>query len=276
MQAAVASAVSEYRDGQVNRLVVAAVSRRSEPEAQPVRIRPMRTLRPRIDALLVTLDRWLASHSITLLRWALGAIFLGFGLLKLFPGASPAEYLATETMSLLTFGLVGHTPALVGVALLECTIGLSLLTGRLLGVGLFLLSVAFVGILSPLVLLADELFTGPGHAPNLLGQYVLKDLILVAAALVVAAAARGAHLVGAADPEQIPARQKMEIVLAGMYGDRSINAVCAEHQIPEELFFRWRDEVLDGTARTVAACESDGTAKHLLRKRVAAAAQRQH
>ncbi len=151
----------------------------------------MRNDRLRIDATILVLDGWLARHSVTLLRWSLGAVFLGFGFLKLFPGVSPAEDVAVQTTTLLTFGLVPPAAALLVVALLEVTIGLCLLSGRFLGVGLALLGMAFVGILSPLALLSDQLFTGPGHAPNLLGQYVLKDVILVAAALVVVAATRG-------------------------------------------------------------------------------------
>ena len=227
----------------------------------------------RLDATLPALDGWLARHSVTLLRWSLGGVFLAFGLLKFFPGVSPAEPVAIETTSLLTFGLVPAGPALLGVALLESTIGLCLLSGRLLGLGLALLGVAFVGILSPLVLLSDELFSGPGGAPSLLGQYVLKDVVLVAAALVVAALARGAQLVPrAVDPEKLPARRKMEIVLAGLRGDRSIAAVCEEHRVPKALFFRWREELLDGAARTMVACERDGDARALLHERMAAMA----
>ena len=231
----------------------------------------MQNHRLRLDATIVVLDGWLARHSVTLLRWSLGAVFLVFGFLKFFPGVSPAERVAVETTSLLTFGLVPATAALLGVAVLEVAIGLCLLSGRFLGLGLGLLGVAFVGILSPVVLLSDELFTGPGNAPNLLGQYVLKDVILVAAALVVAALARGARLVPRErDPEQLPARRKMEIVLAGLRGDRSIAAVCHEHRVPEALFFRWREELVDGAARTIVACERDGDARELLHERMSA------
>ncbi len=202
-------------------------------------------------------------------------VFLGFGFLKFFPGVSPAEQVAVQTTSMLTLGLVPDPAALLGVALLEVTIGLCLLSGRFLGLGLGLLAMAFVGILSPLVLLSDQLFTGPGHAPNLLGQYVLKDVILVAAALVVAALARGGRIVAReVDPAQLPARRKMEIVLAGLRGDRSIAAVCEEHRVPEALFFQWREELVDGAARTLAACERDGASRELLHERMSAMAGR--
>jgi uncharacterized membrane protein YkgB len=40
------------------------------------------------------------------------------------------------------------------------------------------------------VLFPGELFSGPDHAPTLAGQYVLKDVILLAASLVVMARVR--------------------------------------------------------------------------------------
>jgi putative oxidoreductase len=227
--------------------------------------------RLRIDTTVLVVDGWLARHSVTLLRWSLGAVFLFFGVLKFFPGVSPAEDVAVSTTSMLTFGLVPPAVALFGVALMEVAIGFCLLTGRFLGFGLALLGVAFVGILSPLVLLTGELFSGPNHAPSLLGQYVLKDVILVAAALVVVALARGARLVGATvDAEKLAPRRKMDIVLAGLRGDRSIAAVCAEHGVTEEQFFHWRQELLDGAARTVVACKRDGDSRRILDERIAA------
>jgi transposase len=40
------------------------------------------------------------------------------------------------------------------------------------------------------------------------------------------------------------AQQKLEIVLAGMRGDRSVRGVCREHAISETLFYGWRDQLL--------------------------------
>ncbi len=76
------------------------------------------------------------------------------------------------------------------------------------------------------------------------------------------------------DPAQLPPRRKMEIVLAGLRGDRSIAAVCEEHRVPEALFFRWREELVDGAARTLAACEQDGASRELLQERMSAMAGR--
>src|SRR5205807_387883 len=40
------------------------------------------------------------------------------------------------------------------------------------------------------------------------------------------------------------AQQKIEIVLAGLRGDRSVAEVCREHQISDNRFYSWRDKLL--------------------------------
>jgi putative oxidoreductase len=162
--------------------------------------RPHRLHRARaaLEQAFAGADAWLARHSVDLLRLSLGAVFLGFGALKFVPGLSPAAGLAGATFAELTLGLVPEGVGVYVVAALETAIGLSLLTGRLLRLGLALLGVAMVGILSPLVLLPEALFRGALYAPTLEGQYVLKDVVLLAAALAVAASAFGRRPLGAA------------------------------------------------------------------------------
>jgi len=42
------------------------------------------------------------------------------------------------------------------------------------------------------------------------------------------------------------AQQKLEIVVAGLRGDRSARAVCREHRISETLYCGWRDKLFEG------------------------------
>ncbi len=147
-----------------------------------------------LTAIEATCHRWLVAHSIAILRVCVGAVFLGFGLLKFFPGVSPAQNLVEATTHILTFGLVPGAIALVGVATLETIIGLCLLTGRGMRGAVYLLVVQLAGILSPIVLLPGRLFSGAGIAPTLEGQYVLKDIIIVGAALVLASTVLGGRL----------------------------------------------------------------------------------
>jgi uncharacterized membrane protein YkgB len=138
------------------------------------------------ENLNAALHRWLARHNIALLRVSMGATIFGFGVLKYFPGVSPAESLILATTHLLTFGLIPDYVAMILLATAECTIGLSLMLGRGLRVTRYLLVLWTLGILSPAVLLAGRLFMGPYHAPTLEGQYVLKDIVLLTASLVIA------------------------------------------------------------------------------------------
>jgi putative oxidoreductase len=137
------------------------------------------------------LRAWLNRYSIDVLRISLGLVFALFGILKFIPGASPAEDLAVRTVDTLTFGLVSGTAALWTTAFVESVIGLTLVTGRFIRTGLVVLGLALIGIMSPVVLFFGELFPG---APTLEAQYVLKDLVLAAAGLVIGAAALGSRL----------------------------------------------------------------------------------
>ncbi|MGH3865023.1 MAG: hypothetical protein ACRDQ4_02605 [Pseudonocardiaceae bacterium] len=151
-----------------------------------------------LEAWEVAIHRWLVRYSMTALRISMGAVIFGFGFLKYFPGVSPAEDLALAATHLLSFGLVPavvpNSVAIVLIATLECTIGLLLLAGRWLRLAIVLLAVQLAGILSPAVLLAGRVFAGPHHMPTLEGQYVLKDVILLAAAMVIATTVRGGRI----------------------------------------------------------------------------------
>ena len=150
---------------------------------------PARTL---VDHALDRASTFLNAHSITILRISLGVVFLVFASFKFVSGASPAEELAIATVGKLTFGMVTGTNALLFTALTETVIGLTLLTGKFVKVGLLVMAGAMVGILSPLVLFPGQMWADNG--PTLTGQYVFKDIVLVAGALVVAAHALGARL----------------------------------------------------------------------------------
>jgi transposase len=40
--------------------------------------------------------------------------------------------------------------------------------------------------------------------------------------------------------------QKIEIVLAGLRGDRPVRDVCRSYEISEALYYRWRERLLEG------------------------------
>ncbi|MFW5697172.1 MAG: DoxX family membrane protein [Fimbriimonadaceae bacterium] len=141
----------------------------------------------RIDAAIV---RWLGRWSVPVLRVSLGIVFLWFGALKLAPGLSPAEALATDTIRLMSFGLVEGSGVGVALGVVEVLIGLSLAFGFALRLTLLALLVQMIGTFAPLLLFPILTFTLPPYAPTMEGQYILKNLVLVAAALVIGSSVR--------------------------------------------------------------------------------------
>jgi len=160
----------------------------------------MHSLTRRFERIDKEITGWMARNSIALLRIGLGIIFLWFGLLKFFPGLSPAQDLATRTIAALSFGLVGPALSLPILATWEVLIGLGLIAGRWMRVILLILGAQMLGTITPLLLFPSEAFTLAPFAPTLEGQYIIKNIVLVAAALVIGATVRGGHLV--AGPEQ--------------------------------------------------------------------------
>lgn len=154
----------------------------------------MTSLRNRYDQIDTTLAEWMARNGIRLLRYSLGTVFLWFGALKFFPGLSPAQSLAGDTMSLLSFGVLSPDTAVLILAAWECLIGLGLLTGYWLRATLLLLWLQMAGTVTPLFLFPELCFTVIPIAPTLEGQYIIKNLVLIAAGIVIGATVRGGLL----------------------------------------------------------------------------------
>ena len=62
------------------------------------------------------------------------------------------------------------------------------------------------------------------------------------------------------------AQQKIEIVLAGLRGDRTVKEVCREHEIAETLYYSWRDKLLEGGREALAGKDERNGEKELRRK----------
>jgi uncharacterized membrane protein YphA (DoxX/SURF4 family) len=146
--------------------------------------------------------RWLADHSLNFLRLGMGVVFLWFGVLKFFPDLSPATDLAVRTIGALTFGLIPENISLVLLATLETAIGLGFLTGRYMRLTLALLIFQMAGTLTPLVLFPGEVFGLFPYAPTLEGQFIIKNLVLIGAGLVIGSTVRGGRIV--AEPDELP------------------------------------------------------------------------
>ena len=132
----------------------------------------------RFDIKLIS---FLNRVSLPALRISLGVIFIWFGLLKVF-GESPANDLITKTVY--WFNPDVFIPIL---GIWEAAIGLCLLLPFFNRLGLFLLALQMPGTFLPLVLLPEVCFISFPFNLTLEGQYIVKNLVLIGAAMVVGA-----------------------------------------------------------------------------------------
>jgi uncharacterized membrane protein YphA (DoxX/SURF4 family) len=145
----------------------------------------------RVDARITA---FLARVGVPTLRIGLGIVFFWFGVLKFFPGLSPAQDLAARTIETLSGGLVQPAVSLPVLATWECLIGLGLLTGRFLRPTLALLMLQMAGTITPLFLFPGETWIHFPYSPTLEGQYIIKNVVLIGAAMVVGGTVRGGRL----------------------------------------------------------------------------------
>jgi len=169
----------------------------------------MNFLRNPFDRVDARLTAWMAKYGILLLRLSLGVVFLWFGVLKFFPGLSPAEDLAARTIARITFGALSPSAAVFILAVWESLIGIGLLLGWQLRATLFLLWVQMLGTVTPILFFPNEVFAAFPYAPTLEGQYIFKNIVLISAGLVIGATVRGGRVV--AEPDQIKGRAKKNL-----------------------------------------------------------------
>lgn len=153
----------------------------------------------KLSLLELKMISWKIRNGIKILRIALGIIFFWFGMLKFFHGLSPAEVLATRTISKLTFGMIGPNISVYILATWETLIGLGLLTNIMLDFTLLLLYFQMAGTFLPMVFFPHEIFVGSVLIPTMEGQYIIKNLVLISAGIVIGSTVKGAGII--AGPE---------------------------------------------------------------------------
>jgi uncharacterized membrane protein YkgB len=137
---------------------------------------------------------WMGKIGLRVLRISIGIIFTWFGFLKFFDGLSPAEGLATKTIDTVTFGILPEHIIIYGLATLETIIGIGLLFNIFLRETLYLLYLQMIGTFLPVFLFPSEVFLRIPYAPTLEGQYIIKNLIIISAGIILGATVRGARL----------------------------------------------------------------------------------
>lgn len=127
------------------------------------------------------------------LRISLGIIFIWFGILKTI-GISPAEPLVKATVGWLPFFSTDGWVIIIGWW--EVSIGIFFLFKQTLRIAIGLLAMQMVGTFMPLVILTEVTFQPGGfpYAPTMEGQYIIKNLLIISAALVVGGTVRSTGL----------------------------------------------------------------------------------
>ena len=151
-------------------------------------------LSTRLDRLDIQVASWMAKHGVRYLRASLGVVFLWFGALKLIPGLSPAEGLAGQTILAITFGLVPPDVSVPLLGIFESLLGVALLTGWAMRLSLVVLVFHMCGTATPLLLFPAQVFASGPLVLTMEGQYIIKNIVFVSAAFVVAATVRGGKL----------------------------------------------------------------------------------
>lgn len=138
----------------------------------------------KLQALDTAIIKLAKRFFVPIARLAFFIVFFYFGVLKVL-GASPATPLAEALVSK-TIGLQFFDAAYLGLAIIECLIGILFLIPKATRIVIPLLLIHLAVVCSPLILVPEHTWVR-WFVPNLEGQYIIKNVMLVAAALGLAA-----------------------------------------------------------------------------------------
>lgn len=130
------------------------------------------------------IEKWKADKAMLILQLSIGVVYLWFGVLKFFPQLSPADQLAKDTIDVLTLGLIPEQVSILCLAFWETTLGALLLLGYWNRYVFLLLLTHMICTFTPLFCFVDVSFTHAPYAFTLVGQYIVKNIIIISAALV--------------------------------------------------------------------------------------------
>ena len=141
-------------------------------------------MHPRYDDIDRRIGHWMEKYGHITHRHALGALFVWFGLLKPFGHET--------TTSLLAHTIYWTSPQVMVPVLgwWELAIGIFLMIRKLNRVALALLVLRLPGTLLAFFMLPDVCFRGSVFIPTPEGQYLVKDLMLFTAAMIIGGTVR--------------------------------------------------------------------------------------
>jgi len=122
---------------------------------------------------------------LNLLAVSTGLIYLWFGGLKFFSKMSPAEELATNTVEVITLGIIPPNISIILLAIWEVAVGIFLITNFYRKQTAVLALVHIFFTFFPLFLFYEQSFSNPPVGFSLLGQYIFKNVLIIAALIVI-------------------------------------------------------------------------------------------
>jgi uncharacterized membrane protein YkgB len=147
-----------------------------------------------LDEIDWSVTTWMSRYALRLLQLATGVVFLWFGALKFVPGLSPAEGLVVSTATAV-FEPLGFVPpgrlVIFLLAIYEVAVGLGFLLDRHRRAMLWMLLAHMASTALPLLVLPQVAWTHAPYGLTLEGQYIVKNLVLVAGAAAVGATIHG-------------------------------------------------------------------------------------
>ncbi|MCP3987871.1 MAG: hypothetical protein GY724_02255 [Actinomycetia bacterium] len=156
------------------------------------------------ELILPVLDRiervaigWMAHWSIRVAEISLGVIYIWFGLLKFAPDLSPAEELVEATVTAVSSATRIPFPTALAFGLLamwEVMTGLGFVIRRYRRIAIWMLIPHLLVTALPLVLVPELVWTRAPLGLTMEGQYIITNLVLFSAGLVVGAATRTSEL----------------------------------------------------------------------------------
>ena len=137
------------------------------------------------DDLDIFVTEFMSKWGVTLLRYSLGIIYIWFGALKPM-GLSPAQELVENTV----YWFENPKTFVPILGIWEVVIGITMIIKTLIRISIILLFIQMPGTFLPLVLFPEVCFTNFPFGLTLEGQYIVKNLIIISAALVVGSTVR--------------------------------------------------------------------------------------
>lgn len=154
------------------------------------------------DRRLIGLAR---SLNLPFARMALFIVFFWFGILKLF-GMSPANPLVGDLLNR-TMPFIEFSEFIGFLGFFEMVIGVTCLIPRLVRISTLLLAIHMVTTLMPLALLPEVAWV-TAFVPTLEGQYIIKNLAIIAVAISIVSQMH--HPEDVPDPPVNPAHKRSD------------------------------------------------------------------